>query len=82
MEETKEMKLTAMSSEVFNYVKANGGEASIPELEAAIGRSAKSISANVTDLQKKELVARDKRTVGEDSVTYVVLTEAGKAFNC
>ena len=32
------MKLTEMSSEVFNYVKENGGRVSIDELASATGR--------------------------------------------
>ena len=76
------MKLTEKSSEVLNYVKDNGGRVSIPELVDALGRNARSIGANVTDLTKKELAERDKVEVeGEDKpVTYVVLTEAGMTF--
>ncbi len=76
------MKLTAMSSEVFNYVKENGGKVSIPELAKALDRTARSVGANVTDLAKKKLAVREKVTVeGEDKpITYVVLTEEGKAF--
>lgn len=81
MADVKEIKLTAMSSEVFNYAKNNGGEASIPELESATGRTAKSLSASVTDLQKKGFAVREKREVGEDTITYIVLTDEGKAFN-
>ena len=76
------MKLTAMSSEVFNYVKENGGKVSIPELAKALDRTARSVGANVTDLAKKKLAVREKVTVeGEDKpITYVVLTEEGKTF--
>lgn len=76
------MKLTAMSSEVFNYVKENGGKVSIPELAKALDRTARSVGANVTDLAKKKLAVREKVTVeGEDKpITYVVLTEEGKEF--
>lgn len=76
------MKLTAMSSEVFNYVKDNGGRVSIDELCNATGRSSRSVGANVTDLTKKKLVERDKVTVeGEEKpVTYVQITEEGKTF--
>lgn len=76
------MKLTAMSSEVFNYVKENGGKVSIPELAKALDRTPRSVGANVTDLAKKKLAAREKVTVeGEDKpITYVVLTEEGKTF--
>jgi predicted transcriptional regulator len=77
------MKLTEKSSEVFNYVKENNGRVSIPELAAALGRTEKSVGANVTDLQKKELAVREKvKGEGEDAkdITYVCLTEAGKTF--
>ena len=76
------MKLTEKSSEVLNYVKTNGGKVSIPELADALGRTERSVGANVTDLTKKELAAREKVEVeGMDKpVTYVVLTEAGMNF--
>lgn len=76
------MKLTEMSNSVFTYVKENGGKVSIDELVEAIGRSARSIGANVTDLKKKGLCEREKVEVdgAEKPVTYVVLTEEGKTF--
>lgn len=76
------MKLTEKSSEVLNYVKDSGGKVSIPELVEALGRNARSIGANVTDLSKKELAEREKVEIeGEDKpITYVVLTEKGMAF--
>ena len=76
------MKLTEKSMEVFNYVKDNGGRVSIPELADALGRSPRSVGANVTDLTKKELAVREKVEVeGADApITYVVLTEMGKTF--
>ena len=76
------IKLTEKSAEVFNYVKANGGRVSIDELAEAIGRTTRSIGANVTDLAKKDLACREKVDVeGQDKpVTYVCLTDAGKAF--
>ena len=77
------MKLTEKSSEVFNYVKENGGRVSIDELANATGRTTRSIGANVTDLQKKGLAIRDKvKGEGEDAkdITYVVLTDEGKVF--
>jgi len=75
-------KLTEKSMEVFEYVKNAGGKVSIPELAEALGRSERSIGANVTDLAKKEIAVRDKVTVegAEKPVTYVVLTEEGKAW--
>lgn len=75
-------KLTEKSMEVFEYVKNAGGKVSIPELAEALGRSPRSIGANVTDLAKKEIAVRDKVEVEgvEKPVTYVVLTEEGKAW--
>ncbi len=77
------MKLTAKSNEVFEYVKNNGGKVSIPEITNALGRpSDRSTGANVTDLQKKGLVVREKVEIegAEKPVTYVVLTDEGKVF--
>jgi uncharacterized membrane protein len=77
------MKLTEKSQAVFDYIKANGGKVSVDELCAALDRAPRSISANITDLSKKELVVREKVAgEGEDAkdITYAVLTEAGKTF--
>lgn len=77
------MKLTEMSSAVFNYVKENGGRVAIPELAAALDRSERSVGANVTDLQKKGLVVREKvagEGEGAKDITYVLLTDNGKTF--
>ena len=76
------MKLTEMSSAVFNYVKENGGRVSIDELASALDRSPRSVGANVTDLTKKGLVVREKATVegAEKPVTYVQITDEGKDF--
>ena len=79
------MKLTEKSMEVLNYVKENGGRVSIEELANGLNRTARSVNANVTDLcsEKKGLCVREKVAgEGEDAkaITYVVLTEAGKAF--
>ena len=77
------MKLTVMSNEVYSYVKENGGHIAIPELVEALGRGARSISANVNDLVKKGLVEREKvagEGEGAKEITYVNLTEAGKTF--
>ena len=77
------MKLTEKSMEVFNYIKENGGRVSVEELANGLGRTARSVNANVTDLTKKELAIRDKvKGEGEDAkdITYVVLTDAGLAF--
>ncbi len=78
------MQLTEKSNEVFELVKANNGKISTGALEDATGRTARSISANVTDLQKKGLVIRNKVDEGEGedakTVTYVCITEAGENF--
>lgn len=77
------MKLTEKSNEVYSYVKENGGRVSVDELCNVLGRAPRSVNANVTDLFKKGLVVRDKVAgEGEDAkdITYVVLTDEGKAF--
>ena len=76
------MKLTEKSMEVFSVVKEAGGRVKIDEICEALGRTSKSITANVNDLVKKDLVVRDKVEVeGEEKpVTYVVLTDAGMSF--
>lgn len=74
------MKLTAMSNEVFEYVKGNGGKISIEELANATGRSPRSVGANVTDLKKKGLAERVKEKVEDKEITYVVLTDDGVNF--
>ena len=77
------MKLTEKSQSVLDYVKANGGKVSTEELATALDRTARSISANVTDLQKKNLVVREKVAgEGEDAkdITYVVITPEGAEF--
>ena len=79
------MKLTEKSMEVLNYVKENGGRVSIDELAAGLGRTTRSVNANVTDLcsEKKGLAMRDKvKGEGEDAkdITFVVLTDAGLNF--
>lgn len=74
------MKLTEMSTQVYEYVKENG-KVSIEELANATGRSPRSVGANVTDLTKKGLAVRVKEK-GEDDkdITYVQLTEDGENF--
>ena len=76
------MKLTEKSNEIFEYLKANGGRVSIEELANATGRSARSVGANVLDLQKKKLVVREKEEVeGADTPgAYAVLTDEGRNF--
>ncbi len=76
------MKLTEKSTQVLDYVKANGGKVSIKELSDALDRGPRSVGANVTDLTKKGLAVREKVEVeGADKpVTYVVLTDEGANF--
>lgn len=76
------MVLTTKSQEVFDYVTNNGGKVSIPELASALDRTERSVGANVTDLTKKGLAAREKVEVegAEKPITYVVLTEKGQTF--
>ena len=79
------MKLTEKSFEVLNYVRENGGRVSMEKLAEGLGRTSRSVNANVTDLcsEKKGLAIREKVAgEGEDAkpITYVVLTEAGKEF--
>ena len=79
------IKLTEKSLEVFNYIKENGGRVSVEELAAGLGRTARSVNANVTDLcsEKKGLAVREKVAAEDEDakpITYVVLTEAGMAF--
>ena len=76
------MKLTEKSNEIFEYLKANGGRISIEELASVTGRSARSVGANVLDLQKKKLVVREKEEIeGADKpVAYAVLTDEGRNF--
>ena len=76
------MKLTEKSSEVLEYVKANGNKVSIPELAEALGRTERSVGANVTDLTKKGLAVREKEEIdgAEKPITFVVLTDEGKTF--
>ena len=76
------MKLTEKSQEIFDYIKSTGGRVSIDELANATGRSARSVGANVLDLQKKKLVVREKEEVeGADKpVAYAVLTDEGRNF--
>ena len=75
-------KLTEKSAEVFEYIKNAGGKCSLPELVNALGRTDRSIGANLTDLKKKGFGEREKVEVeGEEkAVTYFVLNDEGKAW--
>ena len=80
------MKLTEKTNEIYSYVKENGGRVSMEELVAVTGRTSRSIGANVLDLQKKGFAVREKVAGEADAegkpttITYVVLTDEGKAF--
>lgn len=77
------MKLTEKSNEVFEYVKNNGGKVSVDELVEALGRTSRSINANVTDLTKKALCVREKvaaQSDDEKDITYVVITPDAEAI--
>lgn len=76
-----EIKLTEMSAAALNAVKAAGGRMSMSALAEAVGRTEKSVGANVTDLKRKGLAVREPVDEGgEKPVTYVVLTDDGVAF--
>lgn len=68
------MKLTEMSTQVYDYLNANG-KVSVDEIANAVGRTARSVNANVTDLCKKGLAERSKEEVegAEKPVTFVAL---------
>lgn len=74
------MKLTEKSKNVFNYVKEYG-KVTTAEMAEHFGVNGRSISANVTDLKKKGLVDREIVQDGEAKLTYVFLTDEGKAFD-
>ena len=77
------MKLTEKSSQVFNYIKENGGRVTIDELCEALERAPRSVNANVTDLSKKGLVVREKVAAEDEDakeITYAVITDEGKSF--
>lgn len=74
------MKLTEKSTQVLDYVKANGGHVSIAELCEALDRAPRSMNATVTDLTKKALAVREKVATEDGEIVYVNLTEDGKSF--
>lgn len=77
------IKLTEKSTEVFNYVKDNGGRVSLGELAVGLNRTERSVNANVVDLTKKGLCVRSKEKATEEGakdITYVSLTDEGKNF--
>lgn len=76
------MKVTEKSLEVLNYAKENG-KVSVEEICNATARNSRSVNATINDLVKKGLAIREKEEVEgqEKPVTYVVLTDEGKAFD-
>lgn len=74
------MKLTEKSKNAFNYVKEYG-KVTTAEMAEHFGVNGRSISATVTDLKKKGLVDREIVQDGETKLTYVTLTDEGKAFD-
>lgn len=78
----KDGKMTANELAVFEFLKANGGRATIDEVAEALGKTTRQISPNVNAFAKEGLAFRDKVEVeGADKpVTYVQLTDEGMAF--
>lgn len=81
------MMLKENSQSIIDYLKENGGKASVTELATALDRSEKSINGTITSLgckgpHAKGFVDYEKVEVeGEDKpVKYVFLTDAGKNF--
>ena len=74
----KKMKLTEKSMEVLDFVKAHGGQALVSEIAGGIGRTSRSVNANINDLVKKELATRVKEDGAEEATC--VLTDAGLEF--
>ena len=77
------MKLTEMSQATLDFVKANGGKVTIDAIVEATGRTARSVSATVTDLKKKGLDVRETiepKAEGEAKQTFVILTDEGMDF--
>ena len=75
-------KLTEKSAEVCADIKDACGKCALPELVKALGRTDRSIGANLTDLKKKGFGEREKVEVeGEEKpVTYFVLNAEGMAW--
>ncbi len=72
------MKLTEKSMEVLDFVRAHDGQSLISEIAAGVGRTTRSVNANVNDLVKKELATRVKEDGAEEATC--VLTDAGLSF--
>ena len=81
------LELSEKEIEVLKYVK-DTGRVSIATMAADLGRTERSVGANVTglaggaNLKEHALVAREKED-GPDGkqITFVVLTDEGKSFD-
>ena len=79
------MKLTEKQNAVIEFLKDNGGRATMDDLCAGLGSTPKSINPVVTGLgvngpHAKGLVNYEKIQVGEKLVKEIFLTDAGKDF--
>lgn len=78
--------LTEKTMEALKYLRENGGRVSTIELKSGLNcEKIASVTGRVNSLVNKELAVREYETItGEDGkdqkVCYVVLTDAGKAF--
>ncbi len=72
------MKLTEKSMEVLDFVRAHDGQALVSEIAGGIGRTSRSINANINDLVKKGLATRVKEDGAEEATC--VLTAEGADF--
>ena len=82
------IKLTEKQTAVFNYLRDNGGRVTMDELCSALETDAKHLNPVITTLgckgeRAKGLVDYEKIEVegAEKPVKYVVLTEAGMAYD-
>ncbi len=87
--ETGAIVVTENEMSIVKYLKENGGRVAITELAEATGRDARAVSGTVTALgggkyyKDFALVTREKVAAEDGStITYVVLTETGKGFEC
>lgn len=72
------MTLKPKSAEILDIVKEQPEGVLLATICEIVGRTPQSVSANVTDLQKKGLVIRRKEMLEDDTmVTYVEPTEDG-----
>lgn len=72
------MKLTEKSMEVLDFVRAHDGQALVSEIAAGVGRTSRSVNANINDLVKKGLATRIKEDGAEEATC--ALTAEGTDF--